>query len=738
MALSPGAQSAAANCRVASDRDRGKARLGEPLRWLALPTLLLVVAATFVVIRCQTNLVFDDTPALGFALYDRGSLPRLEGLALLRELVCDSFGQASGSGYRPLSALIANVGREVFLGHFVSPLAWLCFIGLIHGATACSIFLVARRFVTDERWALLAVFLFLFSAPYITAAWVVFAGIQAIVSLVLCSGLLLYWRLAERRPRARWAGFALCLLMFFGPWFREFIGLLPVLVLFEEVRRKWRPTWLAGAAAVCLLQALFPTTLLKFTFFPELPWGSVFGMGSLAATLDGSPTWNGHLAEWLHNQFQNIRWLAGWHLIVLFPPLLLALAVGGFLIASIGGLRRLNVRPVGSIVGQLRTQPAEFRVVLSFVAAVCLAGLKCWKGDINTVGLFLSLGLAIMAFQQSSLLAVWFLLAFLPFLKVFTEPVHLAYAMVPASIAVAAAVEKLWSATARGTWPLRVVRAVTAVMLAVAVVDHGLTLYGSYRVVTAANDGIQQVGDWLRQHTPAGSLVIGNGLQMHDIRLVSKGHIACYVACPGPLHRWTVQTPRQLEALLAENFGRHDVYLLDTDYEFSPTKAPYHAHRFVQNAGVAKADLGPIHLTRVQYPFADPLRNFLPARYVTFLGTPDLENDFYHGPALDGRFQHLELGVEYHLYKVTDKRVRDYWYPEGPWTVVRDNVHGYEIVQLNGRYFALPRETEFNVRHILRGRVAGSVVGDDLQDVLRRIDAGDVTQKTAHSGLMAN
>ena len=700
-----------------------------------------MVAAAFVAVRCQTNLVLDDTPPLGIELYDAGNAPRSEGLALFRELVRDAFGRVTGSGYRPLSALIANVGREVFLGHFVSPWAWLCFIGLIHGATACSVFLVARRFVTDERWALLAVFLFLFSAPYITAAWVVFAGNQALVSLVICSGLLLYWRRTERGPHARWAALALCLLMFFGPWFREFIGLLPVLVLFEEARRKRRPTWLAGAAAVCLLHALFPTTLVKGTFFPELPFSSVFGMGSLAVTLDGSPAWNGHLTGWLHRQFESIRWHAGWHLVVLYPPLLLALAVGGFLVASIGALRRLNVRDVGSIVGRWRTQPDEFRVVLSFVAAVCLVGLKCWKGDINTVGVFLSLGLAILAFQQSSLLAAWFLLAFLPFLKVFTEPVHLAYAIVPASIAIAAAVEKLWRATARGTWPLRVARLATAVVLSVAIADHGLTLYGSYRVVTASNDGMQQVADWLRKHTPSGSLVIGNALHTQDIRLWSRGHFAPYMTCGAPTDPRTVLTPRRLEALLAENFGRHDVYLLDMDYEFSPTKASYHAHRFVQNDGVAKQDLGRIHVTSVQYPFADPLRNFIPARYVTFLGTPDLENDFYHGPALDGRFQHLELWLEYHVYKVTDKRVRDDWYPQGLWTVVRENVHGYKIVRFNARYFALPQATpEFNVRHVLRGRVAGSVVGDDFDDVLRRIEAvpADRVRVGQRSGLNAN
>jgi len=703
-------------------------RLGSPgSRWrvIALPlTLILAVAATFVVVRSQAPLVFDDTPGLAVELYDLGNRPCPQGFEFLAKFLRDSFGNQGSSGYRPLSALIAHLGMAVFRGQLANLFVWYCLIGLIHGATVCSVFFVARRFVADERWAYLAAFLFAFSAPNVTAAWVVGAGIQVIVTLVVCTGLLLYWRAAEKRPHHRWATTGLCLLMLFGPWFREFIGILTVLVIFEELRRNRRPTWLVAAAALCLLHALFPTTLIRLIFAVNLPLRSIFAMGSLAQTLDAPITSPGNLAGWLRAQFNDIRWLAGWHFIVLLPPSLLILAVLSFFTESIRDLLRSIP---GHLTGTARSAElgrVSFKAaVLPLIYAAVLIALKCFKGDWHTIGVFLCLGLAVVALKQSVFLSVWFLLSFLPFLKVFTEPVHLAYAIVPASIVAAAAVEKLWARTAELRGPVRAVRIAMAAVLLITIVDHASTLYGSYRVVTESYAGIASVADWLRDNTPSDSIVIGNAVHTADVRLYSKGHFTAFRTA-GPLSDpQTVSTPRQLESLLAKDFDRHDVYLLDMDCEFPSDKSWYHSHRFVENKGIAKQDLGKIHVTRVRYPFFDPLRNLIDRPYITFLGPPDLENDFYHGRARNGRFQHYELRVEYHVYKITSRNVQDYWYPQGPPSMARESFHGFNILRFNSRYFAIPQSRpEFDVRKILRGRYADSFVSDSLNDVSRRVE----------------
>jgi hypothetical protein len=696
--------------------------------------LILGVAAIFVVLRYQVGLVFDDTPGMATILYDEGNPPSPTGLQFYTHLVKQSFGNQGTSGYRPLSALIAHTAGEVLRGRFLNTFTWYCFIGLIQGATVCSVFFVARRFVTDERWAFLAAFLFVCSAPHVTAAWVVLAGIQAIVTLIVCTGLLLYWRVAERREHFRWATAGLIVLMLFGSWFREFIGILTVLVMFEELRRNRRPTWLMGVAGLCLLHAVFPTILIKYAFSVDLPLKSIFAMGSLAQTLDKPIVWQGDVSEWFRAQFEAIRWLAGWHFIVLLPPSLLVIAVVSFFVESIRDLARSIPGHLSRDAGRTQLGRASLKAaVLPLLYAALLIGLKCFKGDWHTIGVFLCLGLAVVALKQSVFLSVWFLLSFLPFLKVFTEPVHLAYAIVPASIVVAAAAEKLWNLTAGVRRPVRVARWAMAAILVITIGDHALTVYGSYRVVTKSYEGIERVAEWFQQNTPKGSIVIGNAVHTWDVRYYSKGHINTYRTAGPSTDPLIVMTPRQLESLLAEKFDQHDIYLLDMDYDFPCDKSWYHSHRFVENQGVAKQDLGKIYVTRARYPFLDPLRNFIERPYITFLGPPDLENDFYHGRAKNGRFQHYELRCDYHVYKVTSKKVRDYWYPQAPSSMARESFHHYNILNLNARFFAIPQSRpEFDVRKILRGQFADSFYGDDLNEVARRVE------EYTHTGVAAN
>jgi hypothetical protein len=242
-------------------------------------------------------------------------------------------------------------------------------------------------------------------------------------------------------------------------------------------------------------------------------------------------------------------------------------------------------------------------------------------------------------------------------------------------------------------------------------------------VITKSYDGIERVAEWFRENTPKGSIVIGNAVHTQDVRYFSKGHINHYRTAGPPTDPRVVMTPRELETLLANNFDRHDIYLLDMDYDFPSNKSWYHSNRFVENNGVAKKDLGRIHVTRARYPFLDPLRNLIDRPYITFLGTPDLENDFYHGRARNHRFQHYELRCDYRVYKITSKHVGDYWYPQGAPSMAHESFHGYNILKFNSRYFAIPQSRpEFDVRKILRGYYTDSFVSDDLNEVSHRVE----------------
>ena len=47
-------------------------------------------------------------------------------------------------------------------------------------------------------------------------------------------------------------------------------------------------------------------------------------------------------------------------------------------------------------------------------------------------------------------------------------------------------------------------------------------------------------------------------------------------------------------------------------------------------------DLGEIDRAAYRYPFIDPLKCLIPIRNTPWPGSPDLEYDYYRGPALNG------------------------------------------------------------------------------------------------------
>ena len=96
-----------------------------------------------------------------------------------------------------------------------------------------------------------------------------------------------------------------------------------------------------------------------------------------------------------------------------------------------------------------------------------------------------------------------------------------------------------------------------------------------------------------------------------------------------------------------------EIYLLDITQDYLAHKKSYHAHPFVSNPQVSTVELGQLHLTLTEYFMPDPLRWFGNREFFSFLGPPDLENDFYRGPSPAPFFRKVE--AEYQLYKVESK-----------------------------------------------------------------------------------
>jgi hypothetical protein len=652
-------------------------------RIVAIASICLAIAIGSFLFRSSTTLlVWSDSPELSANLYGSfGIGPRqtLNEQGLLKQIIRESFQSSTTTGYRPVNFIIHKLGVAFFSTPEASPYLWFAAVSLVFGASAVGFFLVARRFTRTDFAAMLAVFLLLCSPSVVGSGWLIFSGIHALVLLLVCLGLLLYWKIIETPHHAYWCLAGLCAVLLLGPWYREFIGGLSILIIFLELQRARRPTPLVFLAGLFLLHAVFPTALVKLTAFPSLPLQPVFALGQLGVQvqINAAPAQESTLAHLLNS----IRWRALFNFLWLLPPTLVGLSLIGYLVPS--GWRKDSFNYQAN---------------------------KCGGG-------YLFLGF-------------WFLVFFLPFLRIFTLHAHLAYPLMPFSIVVAIGAERLWQMTSHRTCLSRILRNVVAVVLGVAVCDHLLNVYGSFRTVHAINSGSLAVADWFQRQVPAGSIVICNALHIEDIRLFSNGHIVPYWTVDTGIveSKRAVETPQKLAELLVHNQNRRNVYFLDVNYRFTPDKVYYHSHKYVRNENVATKKMGLVYTTRVKYPYLDPLRGLTPRPYIFFLGGGDLENDFYRGPAQDGTPFMRELYAEYHVYQVTGTEVAA-WDPNTPWSFVEEGYKGFNLFKYGNRYLALAQAVGAVDLHWLNTRIVTDyqkrgalIIGDSLEELRRLLD----------------
>ncbi len=216
---------------------------------------------------------------------------------MLQQIIHDSFQSSTTTGYRPVNAIIHKLGVAFFSTPDASPYLWFAAVSLVFGALAVCFFFVARRYTKTDFGAILAVILLLCSPSVVGSGWLIFSGIHALVLLLICLGLLAYWKIVETTQHASWYLAGLCAVLLLGPWYREFIGGLSILIIFLEFQRARRPTPLMFLAGVFLMHAVFPTALIKLLAFPGLPLQPVFALGAIGCTSStqlSSGRWHQH------------------------------------------------------------------------------------------------------------------------------------------------------------------------------------------------------------------------------------------------------------------------------------------------------------------------------------------------------------------------------------------------------------------------------------------------------------
>jgi len=626
--------------------------------------ITLVIATGFCLYRSSVGFVWDDSPHLTANLYDVHTPVLFEQKGILKKIAIESFGKVTKSGYRPMSAFINLLGVSLFSNLGNSPIFWFFAVGIILGSSCVTAYFVSRRYLKTKLGAILAIFLFTCSAPVVTASWIVFAGIQVLVPLFICVGLLLYWKIVESEKPNFFLLIILYILLLTGPWFREFIGFLPLLIIFLEIRRARRPTILMAVLFLLFLHALFPTFLIKFLFFEDLPFKSILSMGSLSNQIASST--NSNILFFVKNLFSLVRWQVPSHFLTLFPPIIIGFVLIDYILLGSRGsyvliTRRVKIGSLFASETSLQDWVTIFKNVylpFCFTVVFILGVTKFYKPRLFY--LLLCLTFFLQGLRKDSFLAIWFLLFYIPFLWVFTEQVHLAYSLLPASIILTSILEDVFLKLEQNIKINRLISYPLYFALMIGIADQGLNIYSCYKVVNEIFDGICSVSKYVKSYIPRSSIIVTNVMHMDDIRLYTGNWVRIFYTVRAGIPRsedGITSDPNALEQLLKENYGKRDVYFIDADFDYTPDKVNYHSHRYVRNKSVAMEDLGIIHTTQVQYPFLEPSKAYIPRPFISFLGPPDLENDFYRGPAQDGTPFMREVYCEYHLYRVTGTHI---------------------------------------------------------------------------------
>ena len=517
----------------------------------------------------------------------------------------------------------------------------------------------------------------------------------------------------------------LCAVFFIGPWFREFIGVLPLLIIFLEAERVRRPTFIMSVAGVFFLHSIFPAAIVKFTVYPDLPVYPVFAMGHLghqvAANMASDQVFS------MSRVVSELRWETIYHFLTLYPSVLFILSLIALLLPPMRSLPALIPFLLRVINKQRQSNPIPLPMGVLPSLVFLLAGIYIYFATFRQDWLLLWVlaGFLCFAVSRNLFLACWFLLFLMPFLKVFTEQVHLAYALLPASIIIAAAVEELWRSVRFPGLVFTTARYALYSVVVLAIADHSLNPYNSYRVVQSINNGIMKMADWFRSNVPAGSIVVTNVLHGEDIRLFSNGHMKVLwtVRAGIPRDKDAVDEPSAMEELLKKNQRKRDVYFLNVDFNYPLEKLDYHSHKYVRNRSVDVNEIGLVHTTQVRYPFIDPLKQWVPRAYIAFLGAPDLENDFYRGPAQNHAPFMREVYAEYHVYKVVGTDVQPLNSTRSL-QLLKEDYRGFNILGLNGLFFAIPHsEGEVDFQKLHHKLYSRSFVSDTYDGIFSQIDA---------------
>jgi hypothetical protein len=672
---------------------------------MIVAALLLVIAVTFTLVRHATDLARDDASQVSMSQYDPA--PNFAA--------SDAFRYLTGGGYRPLSRLMKEAALGCYVRHSTLWFMWLALVGLILGSVTALTYWLARRLGGSRLTGLTAAALLFCCLPVQKGAWIVFS-IQSVVLLLILVQLLLYHSQIRHAGLVRlFLRAALILTCFVSVWYREFLLLMPALLLVLELKRQRPSPFLLVAFALLVAHGVFPMAVVKlFVRAPDLPLASVTALGALGNQMGRA----------------SVRWQVPGVFMLLFPPVILLLTMiaktADAFGAPDGRMRRLMTVLL----------PPAVAALVAHVFHPASWGVDYWRS--------LSIGALVMLLPRHvwrlPFVAVMLLLFLLPMLRVYTEDVHLAYAALPFSLLVAQGLSRIPGLLPSSPTARRACASVTVGMLALGGLDHALNCLAVARWHFKYQAHGTAVASLITGRVPRGDILLSNVLHLEDLRQRTRGHFHSFWTLTAgieyPPQRRAVLDAAALRRLM-ETGLRYDplvqvdrsdppsVWLLVVEQRFwQHGKRRYHRHLYADLKGPFEVvQTARLPSFRLLYPFLDPLRHFTPREYLSFVGAPDLENDFAsvaRGPFTRSCTADYVLALIRPSTRAVTDEMQD---PNLMSHVAYSNRRGFLIARYGFRHYAIPHwEAPLDYRRVLDGSYARVYAADSLSELLEMVD----------------
>jgi hypothetical protein len=633
--------------------------------------LLLILFAQILVFcywRSDFNYVWDDSNLIKQSLLVTDSFWTSHARVLI-----NCFSSITDRGYRPISNFIQNF--YILSISAISPEIFIKLTsGLLIGIFNIYVFYLLK-FLNYKKYEILAIILTINLTPiFLQANWILIAGYPILIPLIFVASI--YHFLNYINSSRKIHLFFFIFFIIFGSFYREFVFIVPlVLLIYYLINAQRKNFFNIFILLILFFATVFPTVLPKMFFlifepllyvydhdtylnFNSLEIMSIFQMGSASDQLANNVITFDKL-----KQIFNINA----HFILIVPILWLTL-FSTFLTLDFFQKKFYNFSKNEKFLNCI------FVIFLIFfnIFAILLTPV---------FGFLIIFVLCLISLQNKSyILLLWFLLSYIPILFVFTEKIHLIYGLIPfVIIFIPIFLEKI-----KKYFHINIFYKI----LIISFCGFGLIdlMYSPKFVrdvmAESANANVM-INNYIQENSLEDGLFIVNGISLDDLMMLNAYNLY-FTHRAGHISPKVIEDTITLKSFLESNINNTDIYHLEVHFDYMHHKKFFHRHKFVSACSNEYSYKNNIYSIKKILPLFDFPKYFIDRQFWNYVGPPDLQDDYYYGPA--STFPFYEFSALYNLYKIKSSKT-DLWIPDREMTLIK-KFKDYYILKNNGKFFA--------------------------------------------------